>query len=223
MVAALATRGGRNVVSVRADENSVTFIADGPQGPMNIPIRANLRTLANRQRRYDSATTQDPTIFALDLDTDERFVPLRKLLGVSGFGINQLTLRPGQRMRIHRHAGQEEVYLVFEGRLTVLVEGVAHTVAAGELMRIAPEIRRQLVNTHRQRVTLVALGSTCDGHESRDAEAFNSWEETAGGQPRDVALPDDLPDSELLGLYAPGVSCERRRVDVGTGRGGERA
>jgi hypothetical protein len=126
-------------------------------------------------------------------------------------------------MRIHRHAGQEEVYLVIEGRLTVLIEGAAHTVAAGELMRIAPEIRRQLANTHRQRVTLVALGSTRDGHESRDAEAFNTWEETTGGQPRDVPLPDDLPDSELLGSYAPGVTRERRRIDVGTGRKGERS
>jgi uncharacterized cupin superfamily protein len=51
----------------------------------------------------------DPTTTALDLDTEERFVPLRKLLGVTGFGINQLTLQPGERMRIHRHAGQEEV------------------------------------------------------------------------------------------------------------------
>jgi quercetin dioxygenase-like cupin family protein len=161
---------------------------------------------------------QDPTIVALDLDTAERFVPLRKLLGVSGFGINQLTLQPGQRMRIHRHAGQEEVYLVIEGRLTVFVEGVAHTVVAGELMRVAPEIRRQLANTHQERVTLVALGSARDGHESRDAEAFNSWEETTGGQPRDVPLPDDLSGDELLGLRAPGVVHERRRIDVGTTR-----
>jgi quercetin dioxygenase-like cupin family protein len=166
---------------------------------------------------------QDPTIVALNLDTDERFVPLRKLLGVSGFGINQLTLRPGQRMRIHRHAGQEEVYLVIEGRLTVLVEGVAHTVGAGELIRIAPEIRRQLANTHRERVTLVALGSAREGHESRDAEAFNTWEETTGGQPRDVPLPDDLPDSEL-GSGTPARTHERRRIDVGTTRrSGERS
>ena len=143
---------------------------------------------------------EDPTTAALDLNTDERFVPLRKRLGVRGFGINQLTLQPGQRMRIHRHAGQEEVYLVIEGRLTVFVEGgAAHTIAAGELMRIAPETRRQLANTHRERVTLVALGATRDGHESRDAEAFNAWEETTGGTPRDVPLPDDLPDSELHG------------------------
>ncbi len=141
----------------------------------------------------------DPTTVALDLDTDERFVPLRERLGVRGFGINQLTLQPGQRMRIHRHAGQEEVYVVIEGRLTVFVEGAAKTIAAGEVMRIAPEVRRQLANTSRERVTLVALGSTGDGHESRDAEAFDTWEETTGGPPRDVPLPGDLPASELQG------------------------
>jgi quercetin dioxygenase-like cupin family protein len=166
---------------------------------------------------------QDPTIVALDLDTDERFVSLRKPLGVTSFGINQLTLQPGQRMRIHRHAGQEEVYLVIEGRLTVLVEGVAHTVVAGELMRVAPEVRRQLVNMERERVTLVALGSAGDEHQSRDAEAFNSWEETTGGQPRDVPLPDDLPESELLGSGASDFGHERRRIDVGTTRSRDRS
>jgi quercetin dioxygenase-like cupin family protein len=166
---------------------------------------------------------EDPTIVALNLETDERFVSLRKRLGVTAFGINQLTLQPGQRMRIHRHAGQEEVYLVIEGRLTVLVEDVAHTVAAGELMRIAPEVRRQLINQHRERVTLVALGSAADGHEPRDAEAFNTWEETTGGQPRDVPLPDDLPESELLGVRALGRVPERRRIDVGTGRSDARS
>lgn len=134
---------------------------------------------------------------ALDLDTDERFVPLRNLLGVTGFGINQLTLQPGQRMRIHRHAAQEEVYIVIEGRLTVFVEDEPHTVAVGELMRVAPEVRRQLANTHRERVTIIALGSHVGEHQSRDAEAFTAWEETTGASPRDVALPDDLPDSEL--------------------------
>jgi quercetin dioxygenase-like cupin family protein len=146
---------------------------------------------------YDPPMAPDPTIVALDLDTDERFVPLRKPLGISGFGINQLTLQPGQRMRIHRHAGQEEVYLVIEGRLTVLIEGTAHTLTAGQLMRLAPDTRRQLANMHRERVTLLALGTSNDGHQSRDAEAFNTWQETTGGQPRDVPLPDDLPASEL--------------------------
>jgi quercetin dioxygenase-like cupin family protein len=152
---------------------------------------------ATDRARYDAPMAPDPVTVALDLNTEERFVPLRKLLGVSGFGINQLTLQPGQRMRIHRHSRQEEVYLVIEGRLTIFVEGEAHTLAAGELMRIAPGVRRQLANTHRERVALVALGSSGNGHESRDAEAFNTWEETTGGQPREVPLPSDLPDSEL--------------------------
>jgi hypothetical protein len=36
--AALATRGGRNVVSVVDAENSFTYIEDGPNGPMDIPV-----------------------------------------------------------------------------------------------------------------------------------------------------------------------------------------
>ena len=51
-------------------------------------------------------------------------------------------------MRIHRHAGQEEVYLVIEGQLTVLVEGVPHTLTAGELMRVAPETREPIEHVH---------------------------------------------------------------------------
>ena len=59
----------------------------------------------------------------LDPDVGERFVSLRRALGVTSFGINQLVLEPGQRGRIHRHERQEEVYLVIEGRLTLVVEG----------------------------------------------------------------------------------------------------
>jgi uncharacterized cupin superfamily protein len=54
------------------------------------------------------------TIARLDPDTGERFLPLRRQLGVSSFGMNQIVLQPGQRGRIHRHQRQEEVYLVLE-------------------------------------------------------------------------------------------------------------
>jgi uncharacterized cupin superfamily protein len=57
----------------------------------------------------------------LDPDAGEHFLSLRRRLGVTSFGMNQLVLQPGQRGRIHRHARQEEVYLVLEGRLTLLV------------------------------------------------------------------------------------------------------
>ncbi|HTW12657.1 MAG TPA: cupin domain-containing protein [Solirubrobacteraceae bacterium] len=130
----------------------------------------------------------------------ERFVRLRRDLGVSSFGINQLVLEPGQRNRIHRHAHQEEVYLVLGGTLTLYVEGEPHEYTAGEIIRVAPHTRRQLVNRHRDTLSLLALGGYLEHeHEPRDAEAFNDWSESEPGTPQTVPLPDDLPAAELAG------------------------
>jgi mannose-6-phosphate isomerase-like protein (cupin superfamily) len=129
---------------------------------------------------------------ALDYDTGERFVRLRQQLGVSTFGLNQIILEPGQRGRIHRHQRQEEVYLVLEGTLTLVVEGEEQTVERGELVRVAPEVRRQLVNRGPERLVMVALGG--DGeHTGRDGEAFTDWDDAQGAPPQEVPLPDDLP------------------------------
>ncbi len=132
----------------------------------------------------------------LQPDSDQQFVSLRRALGVTTFGLNQIALAPGQRLRIHRHRGQEEVYLVLEGRLTVAFEDDQTELAPGELLRVAPSVRRQLMNRSRDRVVLIALGG--DGeHQGRDGEAFTSWEQSTGAPPQEVPLPDDLPTSEL--------------------------
>ena len=55
---------------------------------------------------------------------EDRFVLLRRQLGVTSFGINEIVLEPGQRGRIHLHHEQEEVFLVLEGVLTIGVDGV---------------------------------------------------------------------------------------------------
>jgi mannose-6-phosphate isomerase-like protein (cupin superfamily) len=131
----------------------------------------------------------------LDLDTAERFVPLRRHLGVTSFGLNQLVLQPGQRGRIHRHRDQEEVYLVLEGTLTLLIEGEAQLLERGELVRVAPTVRRQLVNRGPGRVLLLALGGSGE-HVGRDGEAFASWTDEVGVPPRELPLPTDLPAGE---------------------------
>jgi mannose-6-phosphate isomerase-like protein (cupin superfamily) len=131
----------------------------------------------------------------LEPDAGERFVALRRKLGVTSFGLNQLLLRPGERGRIHRHLHQEEVYLVLEGTLTLVVEGEETELAVGELIRVAPDLRRQLVNRGPGVLSLLALGG--DGeHTGRDGEAFGSWEDEAGASPQEVPLPEDLPESE---------------------------
>jgi mannose-6-phosphate isomerase-like protein (cupin superfamily) len=128
----------------------------------------------------------------------ERFNRLRDPLGVVSFGINQMVLAPGQRGRIHRHKRQEEVYLVLSGTLTLMVEGEALEFSTGEVVRVAPSTRRQLVNRHRSPLSLLALGGHADhSHEPRDGELFAGWQDSEPGTPDTVPAPADLPESEL--------------------------
>lgn len=123
----------------------------------------------------------------------DRIHRFRAELGVTTFGINQIVLEPGQRMRIHRHRAQEEVYLVLAGELTIgFGPDEARSFGVGELVRIAPETLRRLENRGRERVSLLALGGAGAEHQPRDAEAFAEW----GGEPgtpAEVPFPPDLP------------------------------
>ena len=127
----------------------------------------------------------------LDPDTDERFLSLRRELGITTFGINQILLRPGQRGRIHRHFHQEEVYLVLSGTLTLGVDGEERELTQGEIVRVGPEVRRQLVNRSDEDCLLLALGGAVE-HVGRDGEAYESWDAEAGAPPQQIPLPKDL-------------------------------
>jgi mannose-6-phosphate isomerase-like protein (cupin superfamily) len=128
----------------------------------------------------------------LDPDAGERFVSLRRQLGVTTFGMNQIVLEARQRGRIHRHRHQEEVYLVLEGTLTLLVEGDERVFERGELVRVAPAVRRQLVNRGPQRLVLLALGGATE-HVGRDGEAWTDWDAPGPALPSEIPLPEDLP------------------------------
>ena len=131
-------------------------------------------------------------VTGIDWQAGERFVSLRRALGVTSFGLNEITLQPRQRGRIHRHREQEEVYLVLRGSLTVAFEDEEHELAEGQLMRVAPATRRQLLNRGDEPCVVVAIGGAGE-HESRDGEAFADWSETEGRPPQEVPLPADLP------------------------------
>jgi mannose-6-phosphate isomerase-like protein (cupin superfamily) len=136
---------------------------------------------------------------SLALDGDERFSSLRRPLEVSGMGMNLMILGPGQRGRVHDHERQEEVYLVWDGTLTLIVEGEPHDLERGELARVGPDVRRQLVNRGQADVAIVALGATPGAHAGRDGRAWASWDDigSPGRPPQEVPLPEDLPESEL--------------------------
>ena len=131
------------------------------------------------------------TVAHFDRASGERLVPVRRALGITTFGVNLMSLTPGQRARIHRHTVQEEAYLVLEGTLTVIVEGEEHELAPFDAIRVAPDLRRQLVNQGSVRVLLLALGGSAQ-HVGRDGEAFAAWDDVGGRPPADVPLPPDL-------------------------------
>src|SRR4051812_47481632 len=135
----------------------------------------------------------DVSSTTINTNNSERFQSLRRELGVTGFGMNAITLKPRQRGRIHSHDRQEEVYLVLEGELTLAVEGEERTIAKHGLIRVPPGVRRQLINRGTGTLLLLALGA--DGeHVRRDGRAWETWEEQGEGRaPQEVPLPSDLP------------------------------
>lgn len=135
----------------------------------------------------------DTGFAALDRSGEERFQSLRTPLGLRSFGMNLIVLQPGQRGRIHAHDTQEEVYLVLEGVLTLLIEGESRVLEADQLVRVAPHVRRQLVNASNVKLVLLALGGSGE-HAGRDGRAWEDWQATGEGRaPQDVPLPADLP------------------------------
>lgn len=137
----------------------------------------------------------DPvTVVALDPDgARERFQRLRSALGVTSFGINLIVLQPGERGRVHAHREQEEVFLVWAGELTLVTSGGEHVLRAGQLARVAPAERRQLVNRGTERLELLALGGAGE-HVGRDGIAWADWDDDGEGRPpQEVPLPPDEP------------------------------
>jgi hypothetical protein len=68
-------------------------------------------------------------------------------------------------------------------------------VSRAGLVRVAPDVRRQLVNHGDERLVLLALGGGGE-HVGRDGRAWESWDEGGPGRPpQEVPLPDDLPEA----------------------------
>lgn len=128
----------------------------------------------------------------LNPDAGERFQRLRNELGVSTFGMNLMTMQPGQCGRIHKHERQEEVYLVLEGELTLSIEGRERVLRRYDVARVAAPVRRQLMNRGSERTVLLALGGASP-HEGRDGRAWASFEEGGEGRPpQEVPPPQDV-------------------------------
>jgi uncharacterized cupin superfamily protein len=91
-----------------------------------------------------------------------RFRPVRQALGVTAWGMNLLELDAhctGYPEHDHNSDGQEEVYFVLEGKVTLRIGDTEKALATGDMVRVAPDVRRKLV-TGDSAAVILAIGAT---------------------------------------------------------------
>jgi len=163
------------------------------EDPTAPPAREDPTAPPARSGAEPGGMARGVAVTQIDFDGEGRFQTLRRELDINAFGLNVIRLRPRQRGRIHRHERQEEVYVVLEGTLSLAVEGEEeHRLQRGAVARVAPAVRRQLINRDDAPVVLLAIGGA-EPHEGRDGVAFERWEDEEGRPPQDVPLPPELP------------------------------
>jgi quercetin dioxygenase-like cupin family protein len=99
------------------------------------------------------------------------FFKMRRALGTTAFGINEVRVPPGGSGREHDEAetGHEEVYVVLEGAGAFTIEGEDIAVSAGDYLRVDADATRQ-VRGGAQGLRFIVVGAQpkphYDGRES---------------------------------------------------------
>src|SRR4029077_20151513 len=94
-----------------------------------------------------------------EIERRGRSIPVREHLGIHSFGVNAFT--PGEDgTLISEHdeagSGQEELYIVVDGKATFEVDGEVVEGPPGTLVYVGPEVRRRATGDG----TVLALGAT---------------------------------------------------------------
>jgi len=63
---------------------------------------------------------------------------------------------PGQDFQAHYHEVMEENFFILEGNVTIVVDGQAHNLSAGQLIHIEPNERHYVINRSPSAVRMVA-------------------------------------------------------------------
>jgi len=122
-----------------------------------------------------------------DIERRGRDIPVREHLGIHAFGVNAYTTgEDGTLISEHDESGtgQEELYLVLDGRATFEIDGETIDAPAGTLVYVGPDSRRKATGDG----TVVAIGATpgeaYQGVDWGEAWPFHSESMTAYGEQR---------------------------------------
>ena len=123
-------------------------------------------TVQNLKEVDDSATQ-----FGLSPSLEARFA--RKPLGCEKAGISYQRLAPGFRVPFgHKHAEQEEIYVIAEGSGRIKLDDEVHDLCTWDILRIGPGVMRNL-EAGPDGITLVAFGAPLG--EQNDGELEPGW------------------------------------------------
>jgi hypothetical protein len=109
-----------------------------------------------------------------DIERRGRDIPVREHLGIHAFGMNAYT--PGEDgLLISEHdeagSGQEELYLVLDGKATFEIDGQTVDAPAGTFVSVRPEARRKATGDG----TVLAVGAT-PGEAYQAIDWGDSWQ-----------------------------------------------
>jgi quercetin dioxygenase-like cupin family protein len=124
------------------------------------------------------------TVASLDgLGEGYGFRKIRSGLGVTEFGVNAIVLPPGVQTGRHYHERQQELYLLYSGRIEIeFGDGTTHGLAPGGLARVDAETVRLIRNRGPEDAIYVIVGAE-GGYVGRDGRAPEGEENRAGPIP----------------------------------------
>ena len=86
---------------------------------------------------------------------------MRRSLKLNSFGMNMVDLKPGENIPEHDEIGrdQEEVFIVWKGDATMVIDGIEYDAPEGSFVRIDPELKRTAVNKSAKLVRLLIVSA----------------------------------------------------------------
>jgi uncharacterized cupin superfamily protein len=105
-----------------------------------------------------------------ELERDyDKWILVRRSLGLSSFGMNAVELPPGESIPEHDETDRmhEEVFLVLDGTPTMVVNGADHPLKPGSFVRLDPEPKRTVRNdSDAPARVLIVSAPTSSGYEA---------------------------------------------------------
>jgi hypothetical protein len=122
-----------------------------------------------------------------DIERRGRDIPVRESLGIHAFGINAFTpAEDGTLVSDHDEAGsgQEELYIVLDGKVAFEIDGEAVDAQPGTLVYVGPEARRKATGDGTVIVVGATPGQVYEGIDWGEAWPLHHESMTAYGEKR---------------------------------------